>query len=162
MDNEVRNDTVKKLVEATKKLDRKAAEDALNRFYSMCVTDGRDRESGDDGEISESKLVRIIYDAYYPFMHFSYSPVVRMPIVFRDDFVDLVFIPKPMERVPLILIEIEIDKSANEALTKMKEGNYEGCLLNFDGVVTYLGVNFDTADKKFTFEFSVGRKISLF
>jgi len=63
-------------------------------------------------------------------------------------FADMVFVPIKNSPYPAVVIELKYDKSAQGAISQIKNKNYHGKLQNFSKTIILLGINYDKATKK--------------
>ena len=65
-------------------------------------------------------------------------------------YVDILFLPNRFTDKPALLIELKWDKSAEKAITQIKEKNYTQLVkkLGYDGEVLLVGINYSTKTKK--------------
>ena len=61
-------------------------------------------------------------------------------------FADIVYIPLKGDS-PALIVELKHNKSANTALTQIKEKQYFDCLSNYSGELLFVGVNYDEDTK---------------
>ena len=63
---------------------------------------------------------------------------------------DILFLPNRFTDKPALLIELKWDKSAEKAITQIKEKNYTQLVkkLGYDGEVLLVGINYSTKTKK--------------
>ena len=63
-------------------------------------------------------------------------------------FADLVYLPKKNVNKPALLIELKYDKSAESALTQIKERHYTDFFDDYCGDVLLVGINYDKKSKE--------------
>ena len=63
-------------------------------------------------------------------------------------FADLVYLPKKNVNKPALLIELKYDKSAESALTQIKERHYTDFFEDYCGEVLLVGINYDKKSKE--------------
>ncbi len=63
---------------------------------------------------------------------------------------DVVYIPKRMSPMPVLLIELKWNRSAGGAVEQIKNRNYPAVLQNYGGDVVLVGINYDTKTDKHT------------
>ena len=56
---------------------------------------------------------------------------------------DVVFLPKKYTRLPAIIVELKWDKTAEGAISQIKEKNYPKVLKQFGGRILLVGINYD-------------------
>ena len=62
-------------------------------------------------------------------------------------YADLVYLPKPGVNKPALLIELKFDKSAQTAITQIKEKNYLQFFKDYKGEVLLVGINYSKGTK---------------
>ncbi len=62
-------------------------------------------------------------------------------------YADLVYLPKPGVNKPALLIELKYDKSAQSAITQIKEKNYLQFFKDYKGEVLLVGINYSKDTK---------------
>lgn len=65
---------------------------------------------------------------------------------------EVVFLPKKHSPLPAMVVELKWDKTANGALSQIKDRNYPAVLNDFGGDVILVGINYDSRTKKHTCE----------
>ena len=63
-------------------------------------------------------------------------------------FADLVLMPRKKSDLPAILLELKKDQSANTAIEQIRHKQYQGKVLEYDGRVILVGINYDSKSKK--------------
>ena len=63
-------------------------------------------------------------------------------------YADVVYIPNPGERLPVLLIELKMDTSADGAIKQIADRNYPKIFENINGEVILCGINYDSKTKK--------------
>ncbi|MDO5149414.1 MAG: AAA family ATPase [Oscillospiraceae bacterium] len=65
-----------------------------------------------------------------------------------EGFADLAFIPRKGANVPAIVAELKYNKSAEGAISQIKDRNYTDKLKAFSGEILLVGINYDRENKK--------------
>ena len=94
---------------------------------------------------NENSLACVIALAYYSARR-HYTIVREMPA--GKGFADLVFIPRQTSNKPAMIVELKWDKTAQNAISQIKEKNYTDVLKNYRGDILLVGINYDTKTKK--------------
>ena len=112
----------------------------------------------------ENSLSCVISLAYYNAMK-EYTKIRELPTgcktsggrLFCTDrsgtetgFADIVYIPKKHSDKPAMVVELKYDKSAEGAITQMKEKKYVESLKEYHGNLLLVGINYDKENKKHT------------
>ena len=93
----------------------------------------------------EHSLSCVISLAYYCARH-SYSIYREMPA--GKGFVDLVFIPRKNCSYPAVIIELKYNKTADSAVSQIKQKNYYDCLQDYSGEILLVGISYSEKTKK--------------
>ena len=75
----------------------------------------------------------------------TYNVVRELPT--GKGYADLVYLPKPGINKPALLIELKYDKSAQTAITQIKEKNYLQFFKDYKGEVLLVGINYSKDTK---------------
>ena len=75
----------------------------------------------------------------------TYNVVRELPT--GKGYADLVYLPKPGVNKPALLIELKFDKSAQTAITQIKEKNYLQFFKDYKGEVLLVGINYSKDTK---------------
>ncbi len=94
---------------------------------------------------NEASLVCAITIAYYAARNF-YDIVREMPR--GKGFADMAFIPFKGIDKPAMVVELKCDKSADTAITQIKEKRYNGRLKGYSDEIVLVGINYDKDTKK--------------
>ncbi len=94
---------------------------------------------------NEASLVCAITIAYYSARNF-YDIVREMPR--GKGFADMVFIPFKGIDKPAMVVELKCDKSADTAITQIKEKRYNGCLKDYADEIVLVGISYDRETKQ--------------
>ncbi|MCM1221167.1 MAG: ATP-binding protein [Lachnospiraceae bacterium] len=65
-------------------------------------------------------------------------------------YADVVFFPKKISAMPVLLIELKWNKTAEGAIKQIKEKNYPQALQNYGGDILLVGINYDAKTGKHT------------
>lgn len=65
-------------------------------------------------------------------------------------YADIVYIPKRASALPILLIELKWDKTAEGAIEQIKQNDYPQVLKEYGGEILLVGISYDTKDKKHT------------
>jgi len=63
-------------------------------------------------------------------------------------YADIVFKPRRNNSNPAIIVELKYDKTAEGAITQIKEKQYADCLNDYTGEILLVGINYDKVEKK--------------
>ena len=75
----------------------------------------------------------------------TYNVIRELPT--GKGYADLVYLPKPGVNKPALLIELKYDKSAQAAITQIKEKNYLQFFKDYKGEVLLVGINYSKDTK---------------
>lgn len=89
---------------------------------------------------NEVSLSSIIMLAYYSAAK-DYTVIRELPA--GEGFADMVFIPKRSTTVPTMIIELKWDKSAEGAISQIKDKGYVDALKDYKGNLLLVGINYD-------------------
>ncbi len=89
---------------------------------------------------NEVSLSSIIMLAYYSAAK-DYTVIREMPT--GEGFADMVFIPKRSANVPAMIIELKWDKSAEGAISQIKDKGYVDALKEYTGNLLLVGISYD-------------------
>ncbi len=95
----------------------------------------------------ENSLSCVISLAYYNAMN-EYVRIRELPA--GKGFADIVYIPKINSDKPAMIIELKYDKSAEGAITQIKERKYTESLKGYQGILLLVGINYDKQTKRHT------------
>ncbi|MBR6912621.1 MAG: PD-(D/E)XK nuclease domain-containing protein, partial [Treponema sp.] len=93
---------------------------------------------------NEESLQSAIYLAFIYAIN-NYTIVKEMTA--GKGFADIVYIPLKGD-TPAIIVELKHNKSANTALSQIKNKQYFDCLSNYSGEILFVGINYDEDSKK--------------
>ena len=95
----------------------------------------------------ENSLSCVISLAYYCARK-TYTMERELPA--GKGYADIVFKPRRNNSNPAIIVELKYDKTAEGAITQIKEKQYADCLNDYTGEILLIGINYDKEDKKHT------------
>ena len=78
----------------------------------------------------------------------QYSRVEEMPT--GHGIADVVFVPKRRSQLPAMIVELKWNKTAEGAITQIKDRNYPAALKEYGGEIVLVGVNYDVKTKEHT------------
>ena len=93
----------------------------------------------------ENSLSCVISLAYYNGMK-EYTKIRELPT--GKGFADIVYLPKKHSDKPAMIVELKYDKSAEGAITQIKEKKYVESLREYHGNLLLVGINYDKESKK--------------
>ena len=88
---------------------------------------------------NENSLANVIAISLFLSTTNTYNVVRELPT--GKGYADLVYLPKPGVNKPALLIELKFDKSAQSAITQIKEKNYLQFFKDYKGEVLLVGIN---------------------
>ena len=94
---------------------------------------------------NENSLANVIAISLFLSTTNTYNVVRELPT--GKDYADLVYLPKPGVNKPALLIELKFDKSAQTAITQIKEKNYLQFFKDYKGEVLLVGINYSKDTK---------------
>ena len=94
---------------------------------------------------NENSLANVIAISLFLSTTNTYNVVRKLPT--GKGYADLVYLPKPGVNKPALLIELKFDKSAQTAITQIKEKNYLQFFKNYKGEVILVGINYSKDTK---------------
>ena len=89
---------------------------------------------------NENSLANVIAISLFLSTTNTYNVVRELPT--GKGYADLVYLPKPGVNKPALLIELKFDKSAQTAITQIKEKNYLQFFKDYKGEVILVGINY--------------------
>lgn len=95
-----------------------------------------------NNEISLSSVIAL---AYYSACR-DYTLIREMPA--GNGFSDMVFLPKPTSSKPALILELKWDKTANGAVSQIKDKKYVSALKDYKGIILLVGINYDKKNKQ--------------
>lgn len=93
----------------------------------------------------ENSLACVLSIAFY---HAKNDYTFHRELPTGKGFADLVLLPRKHGDKPAILLELKKDLSANAAIEQIHSKQYEGKVLQYDGRVILVGINYDSKTKK--------------
>ena len=93
----------------------------------------------------ENSLSCVISIAYYSARN-DYTLIREFPS--GKGFADIVFIPRKNCDKPAMVVELKWDKSANGAISQIKDKNYADSIADYFGDILLVGINYDKEKKK--------------
>ena len=94
---------------------------------------------------NENSLANVIAISLFLSTTNTYNVVRELPT--GKGYADLVYLPKPGVNKPALLIELKFDKSAQTAITQIKEKNYLLFFKDYKGEVLLVGINYSKGTK---------------
>lgn len=94
---------------------------------------------------NENSLANVIAISLFLSTTNTYNVVRELPT--GKGYADLVYLPKPGVNKPALLIELKYDKSAQTAITQIKEKNYLQFFKDYKGEVLLVGINYSKGTK---------------
>ena len=94
---------------------------------------------------NENSLANVIAISLFLSTTNTYNVVRKLPT--GKGYADLVYLPKSGVNKPALLIELKFDKSAQTAITQIKEKNYLQFFKNYKGEVLLVGINYSKDTK---------------
>ena len=94
---------------------------------------------------NENSLANVIAISLFLSTTNTYNVVRELPT--GKGYADLVYLPKPGVNKPALLIELKFDKSAQTAITQIKEKNYLQFFKDYKGEVILVGINYSKGTK---------------
>ena len=94
---------------------------------------------------NENSLANVIAISLFLSTTNTYNVVRELPT--GKGYADLVYLPKPGVKKPALLIELKYDKSAQTAITQIKEKNYLQFFKDYKGEVLLVGINYSKGTK---------------
>ena len=94
---------------------------------------------------NENSLANVIAISLFLSTTNTYNVVRELPT--GKGYADLVYLPKPGVNKPALLIELKFDKSAQTAITQIKEKSYLQFFKDYKGEVLLVGINYSKDTK---------------
>ena len=94
---------------------------------------------------NENSLANVIAISLFLSTTNTYNVVRELPT--GKGYADLVYLPKPGVNKPALLIELKFDKSAQTAITQIREKNYLQFFKDYKGEVLLVGINYSKDTK---------------
>ena len=138
IDNTGWNDVIETLNESEELLEATLAGE--EKIVAECIERCHDRNTSVLQYNNENSLACVISLAYYTARK-DYVIVREMPR--GKGFADLVFLPKKNVDMPVMVIELKWEKSADTALNQIREKNYPDELQGINGEILLVGINYE-------------------
>ena len=126
-----------KLLEAVLKMDEEETAKRIDEVH----TDTTSQISYNN----ELSLYGVIQLAFYSAKD-EYLMIREMPE--GNGFADIVFLPKKHSNKPALLVELKWNKSAEGAISQIKDKKYIKAIENYGGEILLVGINYDKNTKK--------------
>lgn len=96
---------------------------------------------------NENSLSSVLSIAYLGAMNYYFKPVRELPAGWG--FADLVFLPrKEYPELPALLVELKWNKSADAAISQIKDRKYAAALEQYTGEILLVGINYSKKDTR--------------
>lgn len=96
---------------------------------------------------NENSLSSVLSIAYLGAMKYYFKPVRELPAGWG--FADLVFLPrKEYPELPALLVELKWNKSADAAISQIKDRKYAAALERYTGEILLVGINYSKKDTR--------------
>lgn len=138
IDNTGWNDVIETLNESEELLEATLVGE--EKIVAECIERCHDRNTSVLQYNNENSLACVISLAYYTARK-DYVIVREMPR--GKGFADLVFLPKKNVDMPVMVIELKWEKSADTALNQIREKNYPDELQGINGEILLVGINYE-------------------
>ena len=89
---------------------------------------------------NEQALRSVIQIAYYSYTDY-YLKFEELPS--GDGYADIVYFPKRASRVPVLVVELKWNKSAEGAIAQIKDKRYFDAFKDYGGEILLVGINYD-------------------
>ncbi len=97
---------------------------------------------------NENSLTCTLLIAYYSARAYYINPIMEMPS--GKGFADVVYLPKRYMDFPALVVELKWDKTAEGAISQIKEKNYASWIEGYTGEILLVGVNYERERKLHT------------
>lgn len=94
----------------------------------------------------ENSLTCVLYIAYYSASNWYMNPIAEMPS--GKGRADIVYLPRKESDKPALIIELKWNKSAESAVSQIKDKEYSQWIEGYTGDILMVGINYDTKSKK--------------
>ena len=94
---------------------------------------------------NENSLTCTILMAYYAAKAYYMKPLMELPS--GKGFADVVYLPKRNSDKPALVVELKWNKSAEDAISQIKERQYADWLRDYTGNILLVGINYDKNKK---------------
>ncbi len=96
---------------------------------------------------NENSLSSVLSIAYLGAMNYYFKPVRELPA--GRGFADMVFLPrKEYPELPALLVELKWNKSADAAISQIKDRKYAAALEQYTGEILLVGINYSKKDTR--------------
>lgn len=96
---------------------------------------------------NENSLSSVLSIAYLGAMNYYFKPVRELPA--GRGFADMVFLPrKEYPELPALLVELKWNKSADAAISQIKDRKYAAALERYTGEILLVGINYSKKDTR--------------
>lgn len=96
---------------------------------------------------NENSLSSVLSIAYLGAMNYYFKPVRELPA--GRGFADIVFLPrKEYPELPALLVELKWNKSADAAISQIKDRKYAAALERYTGEILLVGINYSKKDTR--------------
>lgn len=96
---------------------------------------------------NENSLSSVLSIAYLGAMKYYFKPVRELPA--GRGFADMVFLPrKEYPELPALLVELKWNKSADAAISQIKDRKYAAALERYTGEILLVGINYSKKDTR--------------
>ena len=85
--------------------------------------------------------------------------VIKRELPAGKGFADIVFIPKPTENCPAMVVELKWNRSAKAALKQIRDKNYAGILSDYAGEILLVGINYSKRTGRHTCRIETYQKL---
>ena len=128
------------LLEATLDMDEEAVVEEIEKIHTEYVSNIQYN--------NENSLSSVLAIAYLSSMEYYFKPVRELPT--GRGFADFVYIPKPEYRsdYPALIVELKWNQKAQTALQQIKEKKYPDSVLDYNGDILLVGINYDKKTKE--------------
>jgi len=88
---------------------------------------------------NEHTLRAVIQLAYFSYKKY-YLKLEELPA--GHGYADIVYLPKPREMVPALIVELKWNQTADSAIDQIKDRNYPAVLNGYQGEILLVGINY--------------------
>ncbi len=136
------------LLEATLDRDEESVAAAVEKVYKSGIT----RSFSWVKEL----VFRTVIRAAYIFCVKEYLEAEELPSV--QGITDVVYIPNAASHLPLLVVELKWEKTAEGAIIQIKNGVYPQVMKEYAGEILLVGISYDSESKKFSCRIEEHRK----
>lgn len=123
--------------------------DATWNMNELTVAEGIDKVHMENTSVlqynDENSLSCVITLAYY-YARNEYTLIREMPA--GKGYADMIFLPHRNSDKPAMIVELKYNRSAEGAVSQIKEKQYPEALEGYSGAVLLVGINYDKKSKK--------------